>query len=301
MEIRTLEYFLAVAREENMTEAANTLHITQPTLSRQIADLEQELGKQLFIRTNRNTKLTEDGIHLRQRAEEILSLVRQTEAEISDDQTDLTGCIRLGAGETRIAHFLTDAFTDLHLQHPQVTCNLFTGNADIVEEKLSHGLIDFGLFIDPFDASGFESIALPEIDQVGIITKSDSPWSHYKTITPDIIADMPLLVSSRRTTHSFDFESWSGGTLKQEDLNIVGSFDLIGNASLLIKGGLTNAMAMSGLYQQQEKDITYVPLEPARYLSCVVAWKKYQLLSRASEAFLKCLKKQVDEYKKANP
>ena len=129
MEIRTLEYFLAVAREENMTEAANTLHITQPTLSRQIADLEQELGKQLFIRTNRNTKLTEDGIHLRQRAEEILSLVRQTEAEISDDQTDLTGCIRLGAGETRIAHFLTDAFTDLHLQHPQVTCNLFTGNA----------------------------------------------------------------------------------------------------------------------------------------------------------------------------
>ena len=177
MEIRTLEYFLAVAREENMTEAANTLHITQPTLSRQIADLEQELGKQLFIRTNRNTKLTEEGIHLRQRAEEILSLVRQTESEISDDQTDLTGCIRLGAGETRIMHFLTDAFTDLHIQHPQVTCNLFTGNADIVEEKLSHGLIDFGLFIEPFDASDFESIALPEKDQVGIITKSDSPRS----------------------------------------------------------------------------------------------------------------------------
>lgn len=167
MEIRTLEYFLAVAREENMTEAANTLHITQPTLSRQIADLEQELGKQLFIRTNRNTKLTEEGIHLRQRAEEILSLVRQTESEISDDQTDLTGCIRLGAGETRIMHFLTDAFTDLHIQHPQVTCNLFTGNADIVEEKLSHGLIDFGLFIEPFDASDFETSSLGSILSVG--------------------------------------------------------------------------------------------------------------------------------------
>jgi len=287
MEIRTLEYFLAVAREENMTEAANTLHITQPTLSRQIADLEQELGKQLFIRTNRNTKLTEEGIHLRQRAEEILSLVRQTESEISDDQTDLTGCIRLGAGETRIMHFLTDAFTDLHIQHPQVTCNLFTGNADIVEEKLSHGLIDFGLFIEPFDASDFESIALPEKDQVGIITKSDSPWSHYKTITPEIIADMPLLVSSRRTTHSFDFEAWSEGTLKTEDMNIVGSFD--------------NAMTLSGLYHQQVEDLLYIPLEPAQYFSCVVAWKKYQLLSRASEAFLNCLKKQVDEYNKANP
>ena len=291
MEIRTLEYFLAVAREENMTEAANTLHITQPTLSRQIADLEQELGKQLFIRTNRNTKLTEEGIHL----------VRQTESEISDDQTDLTGCIRLGAGETRIMHFLTDAFTDLHIQHPQVTCNLFTGNADIVEEKLSHGLIDFGLFIEPFDASDFESIALPEKDQVGIITKSDSPWSHYKTITPEIIADMPLLVSSRRTTHSFDFEAWSEGTLKTEDMNIVGSFDLVGNASLLIKRGLTNAMTLSGLYHQQVEDLLYIPLEPAQYFSCVVAWKKYQLLSRASEAFLNCLKKQVDEYNKANP
>lgn len=301
MEIRTLEYFLAVAREENMTEAANTLHITQPTLSRQIADLEQELGKQLFIRTNRNTKLTEEGIHLRQRAEEILSLVRQTESEISDDQTDLTGCIRLGAGETRIMHFLTDAFTDLHIQHPQVTCNLFTGNADIVEEKLSHGLIDFGLFIEPFDASDFESIALPEKDQVGIITKSDSPWSHYKTITPEIIADMPLLVSSRRTTHSFDFEAWSEGTLKTEDMNIVGSFDLVGNASLLIKRGLTNAMTLSGLYHQQVEDLLYIPLEPAQYFSCVVAWKKYQLRSRASEAFLNCLKKQVDEYNKANP
>lgn len=301
MEIRTLEYFLAVAREENMTEAANTLHITQPTLSRQIADLEQELGKQLFIRTTRNTKLTEEGIHLRQRAEKILSLVRQTESEISDDQTDLTGCIRLGAGETRIMHFLTDAFTDLHIQHPQVTCNLFTGNADIVEEKLSHGLIDFGLFIEPFDASDFESIALPEKDQVGIITKSDSPWSHYKTITPEIIADMPLLVSSRRTTHSFDFEAWSEGTLKTEDMNIVGSFDLVGNASLLIKRGLTNAMTLSGLYHQQVEDLLYIPLEPAQYFSCVVAWKKYQLLSRASEAFLNCLKKQVDEYNKANP
>ena len=148
MEIRTLQYFLAVAREQNMTGAANMLHITQPTLSRQMADLEKELGKQLFIRTNRSTLLTEEGIRLRQRAEEIVSLVQQTKAEISDDQPELTGCIRIGAGETPVMHFLTDTFAKLQRKHPGITCELFTGNADTVEEKLSRGLIDFALFIE---------------------------------------------------------------------------------------------------------------------------------------------------------
>lgn len=129
MEIRILQYFLAVAREQNMTGAANMLHITQPTLSRQMADLEKELGKQLFIRTNRSTLLTEEGIRLRQRAEEIVSLVQQTKAEISDDQPELTGCIRIGAGETPVMHFLTDTFAKLQRKYPGITCELFTGRS----------------------------------------------------------------------------------------------------------------------------------------------------------------------------
>ena len=143
MELRTLSYFLAVAREQNMTEAANVLHVTQPTLSRQIADLEDELGKKLFTRTSRSTILTEDGMHLRQRAEEILTLVNQTEDELKNDTIDLSGCIRIGAGETHAMHILADLFADLHGRYPRLTVELFTGNADAVEEKLAHGLIAF--------------------------------------------------------------------------------------------------------------------------------------------------------------
>lgn len=191
MEIRTLQYFLAVAREQNMTGAANMLHITQPTLSRQMADLEKELGKQLFIRTNRSTLLTEEGIRLRQRAEEIVSLVQQTKAEISDDQPELTGCIRIGAGETPVMHFLTDTFAKLQRKHPGITCELFTGNADTVEEKLSRGLIDFALFIEPFNPEKYEFLRLPESNRVGIITRSDTPWARLPAITADILSQIP--------------------------------------------------------------------------------------------------------------
>ena len=162
MELRTLSYFLAVAREQNMTEAANVLHVTQPTLSRQIADLEDELGKKLFTRTSRSTVLTEDGMHLRQRAEEILALVNQTEDEMKNDTIDLAGCIRIGAGETHAMHILADLFAELHSRYPRLTVELFTGNADTVEEKLAHGLIDFALMIEPFNVEQYHFIRLPE-------------------------------------------------------------------------------------------------------------------------------------------
>lgn len=211
MEIRTLQYFLTVAREQNMTGAANLLHITQPTLSRQMVDLEQELGKKLFIRTNRSTLLTEEGIRLRQRAEEIVSLVQQTKTEISDNQPELTGCIRIGAGETPIIHFLTDAFAKLKRKHPGITCELFTGNADTVEDKLSHGLVDFALFIEPFNPEKYESLRLPESNRVGIITCRDTPWARLPAITADTLSHIPLLISSRTATAVFDISQWSQG------------------------------------------------------------------------------------------
>lgn len=293
MEIRTLQYFLAVAREQNMTGAANMLHITQPTLSRQMADLEQELGKKLFVRTNRSTLLTEEGIRLRQRAEEIISLVQQTKDEISDDQPQLAGCIRIGAGETKVMHFLTDTFAKLHQQHPAITCELFTGNADTVEEKLSHGLLDFALFIEPFNADKYESLHLPESNRVGIITRSDSPWAQLPAITADTLRQIPLLISSRTATATFDVSQWSQGKVTTENLKVVGKFDLIANAAQLIRTGITSALGINGLFQLQTPDLAFIPLEPAVTFSCLVAWKKYQLLSPTCEAFLKCLKEQI--------
>ena len=216
MELRTLSYFLAVAREQNMTEAANVLHVTQPTLSRQIADLEDELGKKLFTRTSRSTILTEDGMHLRQRAEEILTLVNQTEDELKNDTIDLSGCIRIGAGETHAMHILADLFADLHGRYPRLTVELFTGNADAVEEKLAHGLIDFALMIEPFNTEHYHFIRLPETMRVGIVTRDDSEWAAKDGITAEDLSEMPLLISSRQSSNRFDFRQWSDGKLSAE-------------------------------------------------------------------------------------
>lgn len=237
MELRTLRYFLAVAREESMTEAANVLHVTQPTLSRQIAELERELGCTLFDRTNRATMLTEDGMRLRQRAEEILSLVDQTQDELADHGGSLSGTIRIGAGETRAAHLLTDAFVEMHRVHPGVAIELFTGNADTVEERLERGLLDFALVIEPVNVDKYEWLRMPESDHSGVAVGAGSEWARLDAVTPEVLARMPLLVSSRTSNRTVDIGAWSGGVLRREDLDVVGTFDLIGNAALLVKTG----------------------------------------------------------------
>ena len=294
MELRTLSYFLAVAREQNMTEAANVLHVTQPTLSRQIADLEDGLGKKLFTRTSRSTLLTEDGMHLRQRAEEILALVNQTEDEIKNDTIDLSGNIRIGAGETHCMHLLAELFADLHNRYPKLTVELFTGNADAVEEKLAHGLIDFAVMIEPFDLEHYHYIRLPEPIRLGIATRDDSEWAAKKGITPDDLREMPLFISSRQNTSMLDFSSWSSGKISSDQLHIVGRFDLIGNVSHFIRMGIGNAVGIDELLQLETGHLKFIPFEPARTTTAVVVWKKYRLLSKSSEVFLKELQRRVE-------
>lgn len=295
MELRTLSYFLAVASEQNMTEAANVLHVTQPTLSRQIADLEDELGKKLFTRTSRSTILTEDGMHLRQRAEEILALVNQTEDELKNDTIDLSGCIRIGAGETHAMHILADLFADLHGRYPRLTVELFTGNADAVEEKLAHGLIDFALMIEPFNTEHYHFIRLPEPMRVGIVTRDDSEWAAKDGITPDDLNEMPLLVSSRQSANHYDYTQWSGGKVSAETMNIVGRFDLISNASHFIRTGIANAIGIDELLQLDTGHLKFITLKPALTFSAVIVWKKYRLLSKSSSVFLEELRKRMTQ------
>lgn len=295
MELRTLSYFLAVAREQNMTEAANVLHVTQPTLSRQIADLEDELGKKLFTRTSRSTILTEDGMHLRQRAEEILALVNQTEDELKNDTIDLSGCIRIGAGETHAMHILADLFADLHGRYPRLTVELFTGNADAVEEKLAHGLIDFALMIEPFNTEHYHFIRLPETMRVGIVTRDDSEWAAKDGITAEDLSEMPLLISSRQSANRFDFQQWSDGKISAETMHIVGHFDLIGNASHFIRTGAANAFGIDELLQLDTGHLKFIPLKPALTFSAVIVWKKYRLLSKSSSVFLEELRKRMTQ------
>lgn len=290
MELRTLRYFLAVAREESMTEAANVLHVTQPTLSRQIAELERELGCTLFDRTNRATMLTEDGMRLRQRAEEILSLVDQTQDELADHGGSLSGTIRIGAGETRAVHLLTDAFVEMHRVHPGVAIELFTGNADTVEERLERGLLDFALVIEPVNVDKYEWLRMPESDHSGVAVGAGSEWARLDAVTPEVLARMPLLVSSRTSNRTVDIGAWSGGVLRREDLDVVGTFDLIGNAALLVKTGEACALGIDHLFDLNSDELRFIPLDPPISIGSYVIWKKYRLRSRACEEFLRRLR-----------
>lgn len=296
MELRTLRYFLAVAREENMTEAANVLHVTQPTLSRQIADLERELGVELFERTNRSCVLTSDGMRLRQRAEEIISLVEQTEGELADRELGIAGNIRIGAGETRAMQVVLGAFADVRRDYPGVTCELYTGNADAVEERLERGLLDFALVIEPVNLEKYEWIRMPDTNRVGLAVSADGPWGTLEVATPADVAKMPLLVSSRTSNKAVDLVSWSGGAFNFHDLDVVGSFDLIGNASHLVRSGVACAMGIDHLLQVDDaSDLRFIPLEPSLKIASFVIWKKYRLRSRACEEFLRRLELAVRE------
>ena len=290
MELRTLRYFLAVAREENMTEAANVLHVTQPTLSRQIAELERELGVTLFERTNRSCVLTGEGMRLRQRAEEILSLVDQAEAELADAEGALTGTIRIGAGETQAMRLVLSTFAALHRDHPGVTVELYTGNADAVEERLERGLLDFALLIEPVNLEKYEWLRMPEADRVGVAVRAGGPWGQLAAASPDDVAQMPLLLSSRTSNKAVDLVGWSGGRLSVQDLNVVGRFDLLGNAAHLVRTGEACAVGIDHLLQLDASDLRFVPLDPPLEIGSFLVWKKYRLRSRACDEFLRRLR-----------
>ena len=289
MELRTLRYFLAIAREQNMTEAASVLHVTQPTLSRQMADPERELGCALFVRTNRATMLTADGMRLRQRAEEILQLVQQTEDEMGT-RREVAGVVRIGAGETQAMRVLTDTFAELRRNYPRVTCQLYTGNADAVEERLERGLVDFALMIEPVSVEKYDHLALPAHDTVGVVVGTHGPWGMLDAVTPQTLVQMPLLISSRTTHQTFDLATWSDGLVKPGQLNVVGTFDLIGNAALLAEAGTACVLGIDHLPELQTSRLRFLPLEPTLTTGSVVAWKRHRIFSPACGAFLEQLR-----------
>jgi DNA-binding transcriptional LysR family regulator len=290
MDLRVLEYFLAIAREENMTNAAETLHVTQPTLSRQIADLEKELGKTLFIRTNRQTLLTEDGMRLRNRAEEILSLVSRTESEMKSDSSDVTGEIHIGAAETNIMSILAAAIKELHGEYPLIKYNIYSGNADDVSEKLEHGILDFGLMIEPVNKSKYEYIEIPDYNVIGILMRKDSPFASKEYLTAADLLDMPLLISSRQNNNSHSALFTQMG-IDYDKLNIIARYNLIYNASLMVECGLGNAICIDHLADTSaDSPLTFRPFSPEIKSRLVLVWKKYRLLSKPEQLFLEVLK-----------
>lgn len=295
MEIRVLQYFLAIAREETISKAAEYLHITQPSLSRQMKDLEEEFDKQLFIRGNRKITLTEDGILLRNRAEEIISLVEKTEMEMLTSDSILTGDIYIGWGESYATKIITKSIQKMRKEHPHVKFHFHSGNAQDITDKIDKGLIDFGLLAEYPKISQYNHITLPIYHNWGVLMRKDSPLAGLDKITFEDIKDKPLILSEEVNSNQL-FE-WLGGDLNK--LNIVSSYNLLYNSSLMVEDNLGYAICFDKLINTSgDSTLCFRPLEPALKAPYSFIWKNYQIFSKASKYFLTTVQETINEYSK---
>ena len=288
MEFRVLQYFLAVAREQSISGAAESLHLSQPTLSRQLKEMEEELGKQLLIRGNRRVTLTEEGMILRKRAEEIVELVKKAENEISLSESVIAGDITVGAGETDGIRFLIMAADSLQKEYPMVHFHIVSGDMATVLEDLDRGLIDFGLIFDEVDTSKYEHISVPYNDVWGVLMQRDSPLAEKKTISAEDLIDKPLIIS-RQAFQKAEFCDFF--PCVPEKLNIAATYNLLFNGSLMVEEGMGYAICFDKIINVTgESKLCFRPIKPKIEASMSIVWKKYQVVTKAAEKFLQKLK-----------
>lgn len=290
MELRVLEYFLTVAREQSITAAAEALHISQPALSTQLKAMETELGKQLLIRGvkgSRKIVLTEEGMILRKRAEEILSLVRRTENEITQSDQTIAGDVFIGTGETEIVRLFAMVAKKLQKKYPDIQYHISSGNAEHVLEYLDKGLIDFGLLFTEIDSQKYETIPVPVKDTWGVLMRRDSSLAQKESIFPEDLWDKPLIISQQKGDHRY-LERWLHR--EESELHIVATYNLLFNASLLVDEGLGYALCYDKLINTQGSNLCFRPFSPQLEAPGFIVWKKYQMFSKAANAFLQSLK-----------
>ena len=298
MELRVLQYFLSVSREQSISAAAQSLHLSQPTLSTQLKGLEEELGKQLLVRGRKGSRkvtLTEEGMILRKRAEEILKLVQKAETEIMLSDDNIAGDICIGAGETQIIRVFAKAAQALQKRHPNIHYQIFSGNAFYVMEQLDKGLIDFGLVYDRVDLTKYEAVKVPIKDVWGVLMRKDSPLAQKQSISPEDLWDKPLLVSAQKGD-DWVIKDW----IKKDfhELNIVAEYNLLFNASLLTSEGFGYAICFDNLVNTQgDSNLCFRPLSPRLEAEASIVWKKYQVFSKAAALFLKQLEKCLEQEK----
>lgn len=295
MELRVLQYFLAVAREQNISSAAESLHLSQPTLSTQLKALEEELGKQLLIRGTKGSRkvlLTEEGMLLRKRAEEILELVRMTEREISLSDEVIAGDIYIGTGESDMIRIFARAAKRIQEKYPDIHFHILSGNSAFVKEHLDRGLIDFGVVYSPVDTTVYSSIKVPIRDTWGVLMRKDSPLAQKDVIQPQDLWDKPLILSAQKTD-AWPMSSWFGQDITR--LNIVATYNLVFNASLLVEEGLGYAVCFDKLINVSgDSKLCFRPLSPKMEAEASIIWKRYQLLSKAAQKFMDCLKESCE-------
>lgn len=290
MELRVLRYFLAVAREENITVAAESLHVTQPTLSKQLMDLEYELGKKLFERGKRKITLTEEGIFLRKRAQEIIDLSDKTEATLKSSAQTISGDVFIGCGETQGMREIIKVMKKVNCDFPEIRYNLYSGNDEDVSERLDSGLVDFGLFVGNTHLDKYDYKKLPVADVWGLLLRNDNPLAKKKTIKPSDLDGVPILCSRQALTHN-ELSGWLGKDFKK--LKIVSTHNLVYNASLMVEEGFGAALSIKGLINTADSNLVFRPFRPMIKADLIFAWKKYQVFSKPAEIFLKYIQENI--------
>ena len=293
MELRVLQYFLAVTREQSISGAAEYLHLSQPTLSRQLKDMEDELGKQLMIRGNRKITLTEEGMILRKRAEEILNLVQKTEQEITVSNDIFAGEIYIGAGETDAVRLIAKAAKQLQEKYPDINYHISSGDSIDVFEDLDKGLIDFCLVFGSVDSAKYEYINFPIKDEYGLLVRKDDPLAKKKAISPSDIWDKPLMFN-RNTRDGDLLTNWLGKSISE--IHIAATYNLLYNASLMVDEGLGYAFALDKIIHTGSTNLTFIPFSPKLEAKMSLIWKKYQIFPKHTQKFLEKFQETVNNF-----
>ena len=284
MELRTLRYFLAAAQEENITKAADILHVTQPTLSRQMMDLERELGVTLMLRGKNGLTLTDDGIFFRQRAQEIVELADRLEKSFVERQNNISGMVVIGASETVGSQTLARLIKEFTGKYPAVQFTLYNETVDNIKDRLDKGLVDIGLLLEPVDVTKFDYVRLSQQDTWGLLVRDDHPLTEKESLTADDVAPYPLILPLRDNIR-VEIIHWLGRD--EKELTIPLFYTLLSNAALMVAEGLGCAFCMDGaLAIRSDPRLRFIPLEPRRVTHSVLVWKKNKFFSPATSLFI---------------
>ena len=272
MELHTLQYFLTVAQEESFSRAAKVMHVTQPTLSRQIALLEKSLGVTLFQRSTRNIMLTDEGMLLRRRAEELLSLAEKTEQELTHKGEKLEGTITIGSGELEAFSMLADCIKSFSEQHPKVNFNIVTETADVIKERLENGLVDIGVLLEPIDTGKLEAYPFPSVEKYEVLMRSDDPLARLDEIRQkDLKGKMQIVPLRRVEAH----KRWMGRYYDEKYFRFTSNLPT--NAAILVSKGVGYYITVSGASAFPEKlGLVSKPIHGAREWKVFLTWKRYQ-------------------------
>lgn len=292
IETRLLQYFLAAARELNITRAAESLYIAQPTLSRQLMELEQQLGKQLFIRGKRKLTLTEEGEFLRGRAQEILDLIDNTEAAFRTEETNLSGHITIGCGETIAMDKITNILADFHHKYPDVKFHTYSGDADSILDHLDKGLVDIGLLLGPIRQEKYDYLNLHQKDVFGLLMPEDCKLACQESVNIDQLKSLPMILAEQTFSGHQELE-WFGADYSV--MNVVATYSLIYNATFLVEHGIGYALCLDKLVNTQGRNLTFRPIVPELSVDLYIVTKKYQTFSPAAKIFLQMVQEKLEK------